>query len=98
MIALYPCGLTLTFLLGALHVLLIVHWAHGTDVSIGAQLVSRKILLQGKNSTGRRWDLNPDLCRYHGNCCKNAKQLCRLDLVGFDALINYIEYKNFIQL
>ena len=29
---------------------------HGTDVSIGIRLLSGETLLQGKKSTGRRWD------------------------------------------
>ena len=32
--------------------------AHGTDVSIGIRLLNRENLLQAKNSTGHRWDLN----------------------------------------
>ena len=33
--------------------------AHGTDVSVGIQLLSGETLLQAKNSAGRRWDSNP---------------------------------------
>ena len=51
------------------HFLLVLHatpdslWldigAHGTDVSVGIQLLSGETLLQAKNSAGRRWDSNP---------------------------------------
>ena len=40
-----------------------VYCSTGTDLSIGVQLLSGEILLQEKNSTGRRWDLNPGPCR-----------------------------------
>ena len=33
--------------------------AHGTDVSVGVQLLSGGILLQAKKSTSHRWDSNP---------------------------------------
>ena len=33
--------------------------AHGTDVSVRIRLLSEETLLQEKNYTGRRWDLNP---------------------------------------
>ena len=35
----------------------------GTDVSVGIQLLSGETLLQAKNSTSRRWCLNPGFCR-----------------------------------
>ena len=37
--------------------------SHGADVSVEIQLLSGETLLQEKNSTGRRWDLNPGPCR-----------------------------------
>ena len=53
--------------LGALHVHLIALsgfiGAHGTDLSVGVQLLSGETLLQAKNSTGHRWDSNPGICR-----------------------------------
>ena len=55
--------------------------AHGTDVSVGVRLLSGEILLQAKNSTGRRWDSNPGPYRQHGHCCKRAKPLRHLDMM-----------------
>ena len=37
--------------------------------------------ITGKNSTGRRWDLNPGLCRKHGHYCKRSKPLRHLALL-----------------
>ena len=36
--------------------------AHGTDVSVGALLLSGETLLHVKNFAGHRWDSNPGPC------------------------------------
>ena len=52
-----------TFLLG-----------HMTQVlALEVRLLSGEAFLQVKNSTGRKWDLNPVRCSWHSHCCKRAK-------------------------
>ena len=52
--------------------------AHGTDGSIGIPLLSGETFLQEKNSTGRRWDLNPGPCRQHDHCGERANHCATL--------------------
>ena len=48
--------------------------AHDPDLSVGVRLLSGETLLQVKNFTGRRWDLNP------GPYCKRANPLHHLQV------------------
>ena len=46
---------------------------NGPDVSVRIRLLSGETLLRAKNSTGRRWDLNPGPYRQYSHCCKHSK-------------------------
>ena len=53
LLVLHASQIALSYLIGA----------HGIDVSVGVRLLSGETLLQVKNFTGHRWDLNPGPCR-----------------------------------
>ena len=59
---------------------------------LGVRLLSGETWLQNKNSTGRRWDFNPDPCRQHSHCCKHAKPLLHLDVIEFKNLYYLLFY------
>ena len=58
----FLCNLLVFFGVSSVSFMLNIE-ACNTDVSVGAQLLSGETLLQEKNSTGHRWDLNKCLCR-----------------------------------
>ena len=52
---------------------------HITDVSVWIGLVNGETLLQVKNVTGFRWDINPYPYRWFSHCCDGSNPLHHLD-------------------
>ena len=64
--------------------LIAVGWivtAYGIVVNVRVSLVDGETLLQEKNFTGCRWDLNPGPYRQLGHCWKHAEPFHHLELI-----------------